>query len=193
MALFTTSRRVLGSILSPIRTWCCNTSRQVRIYKGNRSMKCNAFIRTRRHPAIRFRKGNYRQISQSSSPTGDHCDHPKAFPAMAHQLIDEFRLNGGYIAPLSRYSSCPGIAKRPVEPIIGHWRWYAQAKEPGSPAPSKGGPVTTSGGGVGKLDAANERGFFHKVNKSRLQKIKEMLKDKSMLRGADNQGNTDPK
>lgn len=112
---------------------------------------------------------------------------------MKHELMDEFRLNSGYIVPIARYSGFPGMAMKPIGSMAGHWRWYAQTKEPATPAPGKGGPVTSSGGGLGKLDAANESGFFHKVNKSRLDQIKQMLKEKAMLRGTDNLGKKDSK
>lgn len=42
----------------------------------------------------------------------------------------------------------------------------------------QGGPVRRSGGRLGKIDAANEDGFFFKTDKSRLERIRRELRAK---------------
>lgn len=171
MAFYTTPRRILGSLMALIRTQF-NTSRNVIMFKATKGNKSNIYTTPQRQPLFRFRKGNYRRICQSCFRLDGVCIKPKSVLNLGatRQFIDESRSKDSYIIPIARH-------------FTKNWRLYTQAKEPGSPAPSKGGPVKSSGGGVGKLDAAHESGFFHKVNKSRLDQIKQMLKDKSMLSG----------
>lgn len=190
MAFYTITRRVLGSIITSIRPQLnTSTSRNIKMFRGIKGIKCNAFTPTRRQPLIRFRKGNYRTICQSCFHLDRLCFKRQSIPDYGtHQFVDEFvesRFNDSryYINPIVRYPGFSGIAKIPVGHFAGNWRMYAQAKEPGSPAQSTGGPMKSSGGRAGRMNTVHESGFCRKMNRSKLNQIKQLLKDKSTLRG----------
>lgn len=88
--------------------------------------------------------------------------------AMEHQT-DTFKLNG-FITPMAAIGA---YGQDAPYPFVTNWRWYVTTKD-------EGGPVKQSGGGLGKLDAKGEAGFFHKVSLSRLEQIKKMLKENKM-------------
>lgn len=95
----------------------------------------------------------------------------KCFSALRN--MDSFSLNGGYVPS---YVAPPAVVGKPKFVPMVNWRWYVESKEGDT------GSVRQSGGGIGKLDAANEDGFFFKLNRSRLRKLKELLKKKGELK-----------
>lgn len=104
---------------------------------------------------------HYRSVCQSvHSPPRDRM---KSFKP--------FNFGWACITPVTKITS-PTISTH----LWGGTKLFATKTTPSTP---KGGSIKVSGGRVGRLDAAHEDGFFHKLNISKLEQMKEMIRKKN--------------